>query len=75
MDLIPFIEIQNAILELVKSSYGITKDEILIEATRMFGFKKSTDDMKKIIEQEIISLRTKPLNLISYQEGSYFFCR
>ena len=25
------------------------------------------------LEKEIISLRTKPLNLISYQEGSYFF--
>lgn len=72
MDLIPFIEIQNAILELVKSSYGITKDEILTEATRMFGFKKSTDDMKKIIEKEIVSLRTKPSNLINFREGSYF---
>ena len=72
MDLIPFIEIQNAVLELVKSSYGITKDEILTEATRMFGFKKSTDDMKKIIEKEIVSLRTKPSNLINFIEGSYF---
>ena len=72
MDLIPFVEIQNAILELVKSSYGITKDEILTEATRMFGFKKSTDEMKKIVEKEIIALRTQPLNLISFREGSYF---
>lgn len=72
MDFIPFIEIQNAILELVKSSYGITKDEILIESTRMFGFKKSTDEMKRVVEKEIVTLRSHPLNLISFIDGSYF---
>ena len=56
----------------MKSSYGITKDEILIESTRMFGFKKSTDEMKKVVEKEIITLRSHPLNLISFIDGSYF---
>jgi hypothetical protein len=28
--------------------------------------------MKKIIEKEIVALRTKPSNLINFREGSYF---
>ena len=50
----------------------ITIDEILTEATGIFGFKKSTDEMKRIIKKEIIALRTKPSNLINFREGSYF---
>ena len=38
----------------------------------MFGFKKSTDEIKRIIEKEIVALRTKPSNLINFREGSYF---
>jgi superfamily I DNA and/or RNA helicase/very-short-patch-repair endonuclease len=50
------LEIKNAILHLVQNSYGVKKDELLIEVPKIFGFKVIKDDQKKIIESKISSL-------------------
>jgi hypothetical protein len=56
LDYVSDLEIKNTILHLVQNSYGVTKDELLTEVPRVFGFKVIKDDQKKIIEDKILSL-------------------
>lgn len=50
LELIPPQEIELAIGQVIKSSYGMGQDEIPVEVARLFGFQRVTDRMRSIIE-------------------------
>ncbi len=49
-------EIALAIREVVKTSYGISRDMIPTEVSRLFGFKRTTRDMEAAIDQIVGTL-------------------
>lgn len=49
-------EIKNAILNLIQNSYGVTKDELLTEVPKIFGFKVIKDEQKSLVANKITSL-------------------
>jgi very-short-patch-repair endonuclease/DNA polymerase III delta prime subunit len=49
-------EIRLAILEVVRASYGISRDDIPEEVCKLFGFKRTTRDMRAPVDQAVDKL-------------------
>ena len=56
MEYVSDFEIKNAILYLIKHSYGLLKDELLSEVPKVFGFKVIKDDQRDLVAKNLRSL-------------------
>ncbi len=56
MEYVSDFEIKNAILYLIKHSYGLIKDELLSEVPKVFGFKVIKDDQRDLVAKNLRSL-------------------
>lgn len=52
-------EIQEAIIEVIKASYGISEDELPSEVCGLFGFARVSGQMQSIIDKNIEELKRK----------------
>ena len=71
IEVIPYIEIHNAMLRLIHESYEIKLEEILSEIPRVFGFKKVSEDQKRIVKNHFNTLKRDLSEKISFQNGVY----
>lgn len=71
IEVIPYIEIHNAMLRLIHESYEIKLEEILSEIPRVFGFKKVSEDQKRIVKNHFNTLKRDLSDKISFQNGVY----
>lgn len=58
-EFLPPSEIQAAVVELVRSHYGIMKDEALTATARLFGFRTTSQQLREVIEESIEILISK----------------
>lgn len=71
-EFLPPSEIQAAILELVRSHYGIMKDEAVTATARLFGFRTTSQQLRETIEKNIESLISD--NLLSVNDDKLTSC-
>ncbi len=60
-------EIQQAIIEVIKASYGISQNELPGEVCNLFGFDRVSGQMQSIIDENIENLKSK--QKIENEEG------
>ena len=52
-DMLPPSEIRLAATDVVRIHVGATAADVVVEVTRVFGFKRAGPDLKRVIEAEI----------------------
>ena len=52
-DMLPPSEIRLAATDVVRIHVGATVADVVVEVTRVFGFKRAGPDLKRVIEAEI----------------------
>jgi hypothetical protein len=52
-DMLPPTEIRLAVMDIVQSNFGATRDEAAIGVARLLGFKATSAQLKAVIEREI----------------------
>lgn len=53
---LPSSEIEAAVIALVRSHFGILKEEAVTATARLFGFRTTSQQLREMIEQSILSL-------------------
>jgi len=51
--MLPPAEIREAVQAIVKVSFGVDKDEAITEAARLFGFRATSSQLRKVVAREI----------------------
>ena len=52
-DMLPPVEIRTAVKQIVAAGVGVTPDEAVTQAVRLFGFQRTGADLRAVIEEEI----------------------
>jgi hypothetical protein len=55
-EFLPPSEVQAALLELVRTHYGINKDEAVTSTARLFGFRTTSQQLRELIESAVDKL-------------------
>lgn len=58
-DMLPPAEIRLAVVDIVQTNFGATRDEAAIGVARLFGFKATSAQLKAVIEREVDALVTQ----------------
>ncbi|MBS1773980.1 MAG: DUF3320 domain-containing protein [Bacteroidetes bacterium] len=56
IETLPPQEIRKAICSLIEANFGAGRDQLVIESSRLFGFKSTSTQLRDIIEREINKL-------------------
>jgi len=51
--MLPPVEIRQALTAIVEVHLGATRDEVIIEAARLFGFRMTSAQLREVIEREV----------------------
>jgi hypothetical protein len=51
--MLPPVEIRQALTAIVEVHLGATRDEVIIEAARLFGFRMTSVQLREVIEREV----------------------
>jgi very-short-patch-repair endonuclease len=57
-EMLPPMEIQAAIMHIIKANHGVSEEEIAVGVGRMLGFRSTSQQLKTIVTQEVQSLLT-----------------
>lgn len=57
-EMLPPSEIRLAVSAIIRVNLGVTTEEAVIEAARLLGFKSTSSQLKRVIEQEINQLHS-----------------
>jgi hypothetical protein len=52
-EMLPPAEIREALAEIVEVHLGVVRDEAVIEASRLFGIKATSPQLRRVVEEQM----------------------
>lgn len=71
-EMLPPAEIRHALAAIVEAHVGVTADEAVMEAARVFGFRTTSSQLRQVIEQQVPPLLAA--ELLEQRNGKLYMC-